>query len=359
MNELVALALTGQAFVDELRRTWDAGDAVLPVDVRLPHAAQARVVDRQGASAIVDGTGRSALTNGRPVEPGDALVMTTSGTTGEPKAAVHTHDSIRASAVRTSERLAVTRDDIWLACLPVAHIGGFSVISRALLAETDLIAHDSFDVGAVESSGATLVSLVSRALQQIDPSVFRMILLGGAAPPADRPANVIATYGSTETGSGIVYEREPLRDVELRVSDGQLFVKSPTLFRCYRDGTTPVVDGWFPTGDAASLDGGILQVFGRIGDVINTGGEKVWPVTVESALRTHRAVKDALVFGVADNQWGQRVVARIELHTGSEQPTLEELRTHVKQTLPAYAAPKTVEVVEQLPRTQSGKVKRA
>ena len=109
----------------------------------------------------------------------------TSGTTGAPKGVVLTHDAVVASAVASSARLDVTADDHWLACLPLSHVGGLSVVTRALHTGTRLTVIGGFDVDAVERSDATLVSLVSTALHRIDASRFRTILLGGARPPSD------------------------------------------------------------------------------------------------------------------------------------------------------------------------------
>src|SRR5437879_3032321 len=149
-----------------------------------------------------------------PVEDGDALVVATSGTTGEPKGVVLTHDAVEASARATSDRLAVDpARDTWLSYLPLAHIGGLSVVTRALVTGTPL----TFDVEA----GATLVSLVPTQLRRLDARAFRTIVLGGAAPPEDRPANCVVTYGMTETGSGVVYDGVPLAGVQVRAVAGE------------------------------------------------------------------------------------------------------------------------------------------
>jgi O-succinylbenzoic acid--CoA ligase len=361
MRRLVALALTGPRFVDELQRAWQNGDAILPVDTRLPMPLQQQTVEALGASEIITNDDRAMLKNGIPVEDDDALVIATSGTTGTPKGVVHTHHSILASAVRTSEMLDVTSNDHWLCCIPVAHIGGLSVVMRATLTNTPLTIHPSFDAIAVSNAakdGVTLVSLVLAAMRRIDTDLFRTIVLGGAAAPEDLPANVMPTYGMTETGSGIVYGKRPLRDVEIRINDNtEIEVKSPTLFRCYRDGTDPKNNGWFRTGDAGEFIDNTLRVHGRIDHVINTGGEKVWPESVEAALRTHEEIHDARVFGEPHPEWGQQVVAEVELR-GDRQPTLDELRDHVKQTLPAFAAPKRLRVIDKIERTASGKIRR-
>lgn len=359
MHELVAIDLEpSPAFVAALEDIWNAGDAALPVDHRLPHTAKAELYAAAEPTVVLDERGRQRV-SGRPVEPGDALVVATSGTTGTPKAAVLTHEAVAASATITSAALDVdARTDHWLCCLPVAHIGGLSVITRALLTGTGLTVLPAARTEAIDTaveSGATLVSLVVAALDRVDAHRFRRILLGGSAIPTERPANTVATYGMTETGSGVVYEGWALEGVELRAEDDQIFVRSPTALRCYRDGTDPKsADGWLPTGDGGSIDpDGRLQVSGRIGDVINTGGEKVWPAQVERALTTLGL--DAAVVGRPDPEWGQVVTVVMEA-APSPTPSLDELRDRLRDSLAPYALPRSIEVVDALPRTALGKV---
>jgi O-succinylbenzoic acid--CoA ligase len=360
---LVAIDLPGgPEFVTALRREWEAGNAVLPVDRRLPPPARSALLAAMAPAFLVDGDGRHSLPGGREVEDGDALVMATSGSTGTPKGAVLTHAAIAASAAATTRRLGITEADTWLACLPLSHVGGLSVVTRAILTGTELVVHDGFDaarVAAAAQAGATAVSLVPTALQRIDPAQFRVIVLGGARPPADRPPNAHTTYGLTETGSGVVYDGWPLDGVDVRVTDdGEILLRCPMLLRCYRDGSTPLdTDGWLHTGDLGHWQrDGRLHVVGRRGDLIVTGGENVWPDPVEAVLGGHPAVTEVAVAGVADPEWGQRVVAWV-VPDGAP-PTLAELRAHVIATMPAFCAPKELRVVSRLPRTALGKVQR-
>ena len=360
MPKLTALNLPGSPdFVQALQSVWERGDAVFPLDRRLPVAAQRSMLQGFGVATVISEDGETALSDGEPIEPGDALVIATSGSSGPPKAAVLTHAAVEASARATSERLQVTDNDHWLACLPLAHVGGLSVITRSLITGTTLTVIDGFDTDVVSASEATLVSLVSTALQRIDPSLFRAIVLGGARPPADRPRHCIATYGLTETGSGIVYNGKPLNSVEIEIRDGEVHVRGPMLLRCYRDGTSPLTsDGWLPTGDLGFLrDDGSLHVEGRRGDVINTGGEKVWPDDVERQLIQHPDIHDVAVTGLPDNEWGQIVAAFVV----SARPnlSLDEIREHCRAQLPGYALPKQLELVEAIPRTALGKVRRS
>jgi O-succinylbenzoic acid--CoA ligase len=257
----------------------------------------------------------------------------------------------------------VTGEDVWLACLPLSHVGGLSVVARAILTDTRLVVHDGFDADAVNDAavgGATLVSLVPTALRRIQSGQFRRVVLGGSRPPASLPDNVVTTYGMTETGSGIVYDGYPLDGVELRVdSPGEIHVRCPMLFRGYRDGASPLVDGWFATGDLGEIgDDGRLTVHGRRADIIITGGENVWPAVVEAALIAHPSVREIAVAGVTDVEWGQRVVAWVVPTDGAIPPTLESIRSIAGQTLPMYMAPKEIRLVQSLPTTSSGKVRR-
>ena len=319
----------------------------------LSSIAPDRIIDESGVRRL-DGAG---------VEAGDALVVATSGTTGRPRGVVLTHDAVSASALATSARLDVTPADTWLACLPLSHVGGLSVVTRSIVTGVPLIVHDGFDAAAVSVAardGATLVSLVPTALLRIDPRLFRRVVLGGTRPPAALPDNVVVTYGMTETGSGIVYDGHPLDGVELRVDDeSEVHVRCPMLLRTYRDGTSPLVDGWFATGDLGEIDGdGRLIVHGRRTDMIITGGENVWPSVVEEALNSHPSVREVAVAAVADPEWGQRVVAWIVPADPTSPPTLESIRSMVGESLPMYMAPREVRLVQHLPITSSGKVRR-
>jgi O-succinylbenzoic acid--CoA ligase len=378
--ELVALDLPGGAgFVDALRAIWDTGDAVAPLDPRLPPVARQAVLAALRPHRLVASDGEiHALNDGRPVEVGDAVVLATSGTSGEPKGVVLTHEALLASAMATSKRLGVDGSaDSWLACLPLAHIGGLSVVTRALLTDTPLTVIPSFDAEVVERIGrsgqATLVSLVATALGRLDPSVFKTILLGGSRMPEAQALapNVVVTYGMTETGSGVVYDGVPLDDVEVAIDhfgdvgeDGEILLRAPMLMRCYRDGSTGRVMGpdgtstWLSTGDAGSFTPeGSLLVYGRIADVISTGGEMVWPDAVERVLAEHAGVVDVAVWKRPDPEWGERVVAWVVPGQASP-PTLDALKELVANSIGPWAVPKELVVVEDLPRTSSGKVKR-
>lgn len=367
MSQLVALDLPGGlAFVEALRRVWDRGDAAFPVDQRLPAPARSELLARMAPASIVGPDGDETRAPGAPapLARGDALVVATSGTTGEPCGVVLTHEGLAAHARAVHRRLAVDRStDRWLACLPLNHVGGLGVVVRAVLDDVGLDVEPAFDARSVASSpdrrGTTLVSLVPAALDRVEPIGFRWVVLGGSGDARSRPPNVVHTYGLTETGGGVVYGGVPLDDVEVHLVDGEVHLRGPSVLRCYRDGTDPRThDGWLPTGDLGRWVDGRLAVLGRRGDLVVTGGENVWPTTVEAAVRTHPRVADVAVLGRADPDWGQRVVAVVVPVAGGVPPTLDDLRGHVKERLPAYAAPRELVLVDKLPRTALGKIRR-
>jgi len=389
MGRLVALAIPGgPEYPAAIRRIWDDGDAIAPLDDRLPPGQAERhlAILRPGAVLEPGGTIRERP-GGWPTEEGDAVVIATSGTSGRPKAAIHSHESVAASARAIGDALAVDSErDRWLACLPLAHIGGLSVVMRSIVTGTPVEVHPRFEAEATIDAarrGATLVSLVTRALNQVPAELFRTILIGGAAPPPDRPDNVIATYGMTETGSGVVYEWGSgearrsllLEGLEVTVGDpttgartgpvpgaeGEIHLRGPMLFRGYRDEPDPfVAGGWFPTGDLGRWSGdGRLVVDGRRGDVIVTGGEKVWPEPVERLLGARDDIAEVAVIGRPDPDWGHRVTAVIVVADGRPTPALGDLRETVLAELPSWAAPKGLEVVDALPRTSLGKIRRS
>ncbi|HYI62098.1 MAG TPA: fatty acid--CoA ligase family protein [Acidimicrobiales bacterium] len=382
MGRLVAVVAEGSpGFVTALRRVWEDGDAVLPLDPRLPGPARDRLLAALRPAALLDPDpgGRDgeevALDAGAPpVEAGDALVVPTSGTTGQPKGVVLTHDAVVAHARAVHARLEVTGADRWLACLPLAHVGGLGVVTRALVDGVGLDLLPRFEEAAVAAArdrGATLTSLVPTALDRVGAEGWRWVVLGGAADTAAaRPANVVRTWGLTETGGGIAYDGAPLAGVEVAAVGGELWVRSPTLLRGYRrpDGTVedPRRDrpgggpGWLPTGDAGEVrDDGTVVVWGRQGDMIVTGGENVWPEAVEAVLRRVPGVAEVAVAGRPDPGWGQRVEAWVVPSDPASAPTLDALRAAVAAELAPWAAPRALHLVAALPRTALGKVRRS
>jgi O-succinylbenzoic acid--CoA ligase len=327
----------------------------------------------------------SPLRIGDAIDDDVALVVATSGTTGTPKGAMLTADALTASASATHDRLG--GPGRWLLALPPYHIAGVQVLVRSVLAGTvpvELDVSSGFEVAQLPSavlqlgSGRRYVSLVAAQLAKalIDPAAtaalasLDAVLIGGG--PAPRPVlnaaaaagiSVIRTYGMSETAGGCVYDGVPLEGVRVRVdADGRIVIGGATLAKGYRNPVDPDPfgePGWFRTEDIGVLDdSGVLTVLGRADEAISTGGLTVLPQPVEAALRTHPAVAECAVFGIADDRLGQRVVAAVVVANGCAAPTLEALRSHVADTLEVTAAPRELHIVDALPMRGIGKVDR-
>ncbi len=367
----------GPDWIALIADAWDRGAAVLPLDARLPSSERADIVRLARPTMVLDGGAWTRIRDGVSAD-GLALVVHTSGTAGVPKLVEFERPSIDAAVASSSLALGATSRDRWVCCLPVAHVGGLLVLLRAILLGAPVVVHERFETAAIASTEADFVSVVPTMLRRllddgVDLSAFRAMLVGGAAleddlraRATDVGATLVETYGLTETCGGVVYDGRPLPGTEVRVADGSgIELRGPTLMRGYRldpDRTAAAFaeDGWLRPGDAGAIEpDGTLRVFGRVDDLINSGGEKVWPQEVEAALVTHPAVADVAVAGAPDPSWGQRVVAFVVPADPDRPPALEHLRDHASTTVARFKAPHEIVLVDRLPRTASGKVRRA
>ena len=365
MRKLVGIDIPLSAqFVTALQDIWNAGDCAFPIDQRLAQKQKAQFVEEFFVDEIVTTEGHSVLgTRGSNIADNDAVLFTTSGSSGTPKGVIHTHDSLRANADIVARHFGDTSQMHWLACLPPSHVGGFGVISRALIWNCQLTTLPQFDAEQVESAarrGTTHTSLVATALGRINSQLFQRILLGGAKPPPNLPPNVTTTYGLTETMGGVVYGRTALSGVEVSISEEQeILVRGPVLMNRYYQqqiGHPIDVDGWLHTGDLGSMSvDNQLSVTGRRSELIISGGENIWPEAVEAALTSHPDVSDVCVVGIDDQEWGQRAVAFIVPTKTSQTHSLAEWRDHVAETLPRFMAPRQVVLVDSIPRGALGK----
>jgi len=368
MRKLVGIDIPLSAeFVRALQDIWNAGNCAFPIDQRLVQKQKAQLVDEFFVDEIVTTEGRSVLgAQGSTIAENDAVLFTTSGSSGTPKGVIHTHDSLQANADIVAQYFGDTSQMHWLACLPPSHVGGFGVISRALIWNCQLTTLPQFDAGQVDSlarQGVTHTSLVATALQRINSELFERILLGGAKPPPNLPPNVTTTYGLTETMGGVVYNRTALSGVEISISEEQeILVRGPVLMNRYHQQQLahPIdFDGWLHTGDLGSMSvDNQLSVTGRRSELIISGGENIWPEAVEAALASHADVSDVCVVGIDDHEWGQRVVAFIVPTKTSQTHSLVEWRDHVAETLPRFMAPRQVVLVDSIPRSALGKPQR-
>jgi len=323
--------------------------------------------------------------------PADAAaIVFTSGTTGEPRAAILTRAALLASAEASAANLGWFDDDCWLLAMPIARVGGLSILTRCLAARRTVALLSGFDAaqfpGHVDRHRATLVSLVPAMLDRVltahlqwrPPEFLRAMLIGGAAAPnalleraGERRLPIIITYGCTESCSQVVatpYESRfeaarcgagrPLRGAQVRVVGGRVEIRGPMRMAGYAG--EPPLDPrqWFDTGDLGEFDTeGFLHVTGRAGDLIVTGGEKVHPAEVERALEAFPGVVAAGVFGVADGTWGQVVAAAVVV--SGEAIDDSALAAFLVTRLAAHKLPRRICLVPALPQTDAGKLDRA
>jgi O-succinylbenzoic acid--CoA ligase len=379
-GDVVAVDLPpGPAWLDLAREVWDAGAALFPIDHRLPPVEAAALLRGARPTVLVSADGRGRREDGVPARSDLSLVVHTSGTAGEPKLVEFNHAAVEAAVRSSALALEATAFDPWLCCLPLAHVGGLLVLLRGVLLGAPVAVHPRFDPEAIAAEpDVAFTSVVPTMLVRlldasIDLGRFRAILVGGARLPSGlreraegAGARIVPTYGLTESCGGVVYDGSPLPGTEIRIDAlGGIELRGPTLMLGYRfdaDGTTRAFtsDGWLRPGDAGEIDAeGRLHVIGRIDGVINTGGEKVWPEEVESVLLEHPGVAEVAVGGRLDPEWGQRVVAWVVPAVPAAPPTLADLRDHVAASLPRHKAPRELVLVETLPRTGAGKVRRA
>jgi o-succinylbenzoate---CoA ligase len=370
----VALALpAGAQFCAALHACMLLGAVAVPIDLRL--AGDERRVRARTAKIVVeeplDGPPIEATHDPDPAEV--AALMHTSGTTAAPKPVSLSYGNWLASALGSAVALGLDQTDRWLCPLPLAHVGGLSILLRSAVYATTAVVHSRFEPEKVTAAltyptgAATMISLVATMLDRLldaglrEPPALRWALLGGGPIPSSlleraraQGVPVAPTYGMTEACSQIATFGWPLPGVELQVSArGEVLVRGPMISK-------PALahDGWLHTGDLGALDAsGRLNLRGRLSEVIVTGGENVAPAEVEEALLAHPAVADAAVYGRPDPEWGEAVIAAVVLRDGlAVEP--EELKIHCAQRLARFKVPKQFKFTQGLPRTASGKLVR-
>lgn len=326
----------------------------------------------------------------------------TSGTTGKPKGVTLTYRNFFMSAMASALNMGLSPGDNWLACLPLDHMGGFSILMRSVIYGTTMTLCEQFDPRTVREhlaeSGATLLSLVPTMLERLlsgeaSPAhQLRAVLLGGGpAPPGltERARRqgipVLRSYGMTETCSQIV--TAPLRDPDtppaasgkvlpfssIKILNtkgaecpagvtGEIVVSGPTIMEGYWRNPTAtnstIIQGWLHTGDYGHLDdAGYLYVEARREDLIVTGGENVSPEEVETVIRRTPGVQDVCVVGIPDPHWGEAVSAAVVPEPGAELDA-GILRSTRYDDLAPFKHPKHYLIVKAIPKTALGKPER-
>lgn len=382
---LHAVLLNGVAdagrLLEPLARALDGtGPAILPVDSSLPAARIRQLIDAfRPAAVIAAGGGARTRSGAAGVAAETAVVIGTSGSTGQPKGVELSAAALAHSARASLARAGARPGERWLACLPASHVAGLQVLVRSLLSGTEPVVAAQARARAVDDAadaGCAHVSVVPTQLVRLlgaDGGAralarYRCVLVGGAAAGAAvlkeaRAAGiaVVTTYGMSETCGGCVYDGMPLDGVTARAGPGgRLRIAGPVLMNRYHGRpdltAAALIDGEFVTSDLGRVAAdGRVTVRGRADDVINTGGHKVVPGEVAAAVATCPGVREVVVVGRADPEWGERVTAVVVPADPDNPPGLELVRTHVRGRLPRYACPSEVVLTEAIPVLPSGK----
>lgn len=325
-----------------------------------------------------------------------ATIMFTSGTTGPQKAVPQTFNNHKASAQSCHETVGFTRESRWLAVLPIYHISGLSIIIRSMLYGFTVYLKEKFDpqaiLSCIQHKHITHLSLVPQTLTRLmdeglnQPFNIEKILLGGAkldvgfiAQALKYQLPIYNSFGMTETCSQFltaspkVLQRRPNTvgcpsgNQRIKIKDankqghGVLYVKGENVMNGYifPESVNPSMfddDGYFNTGDIASIEEGYITIYDRRKDLIISGGENIYPFEIESKAKSLLGVSDAMCVGATDEIWGEVPVLYIVSETG--EAILPELNHYLNVHLAKYKHPKRIYIVSALPYTSTGKLQR-
>ncbi len=382
------------------------GAVLLPLNWRLAAAELAHILTHAGAGHLLHGAELEGLAQQvRPqvtfkpgpadgVEVGDVMLVYTSGTTGQPKGALHTSAGMAANIAAALAVQPMAPGDRVLGMLPMFHVGGLCIqVLPALAAGAELLLHPRFtpdgffdELTRWRPTTTLMVPAVMRAVvehprwQQADLSALAYVNCGSQVVPRaligsfhQRGVAVSQVYGSTESGpvsialppdrarshAGQVGWPAPGVSVQL-APDGEVLLRAPNLLRCYHRHATPAFDaqGWFHTGDLAVVHAdGAYEIVGRGKDLIISGGENIHPAEIENVVLEDTAVADCAVVGMADARWGEVPVLVVQMQPGR---TLDRaaLQARLGERLARFKHPQRVVELADLPRTALGKVPR-
>jgi fatty-acyl-CoA synthase len=346
--------------------------------------------------ALAAGTSAPAPQHASPEAP--VLLVSTSGTTGGPKAAVHTQANLLANMRIAAAVQELGANDTVLTVLPMFHVGGLCIQTLpALLAGARVVLHARFHPGetlaAIARERPTLTLLVPATMKAViehpqwqatDLSSLRALWTGSSLIPAPlieafhaRGVPVCNVYGATETGPFSIALPPahamdhvgscgwPAPGIEARLGPplgeaAELQLRGPNVVaRYWPDVAACDAQGWFATGDLAQRDAdGSWRIVGRVKDLIISGGENIHPAEIEELLAQHPAVAECAAFALPDARWGEAVAVAIVI-APQAQATEEELAAFLQQRLARFKVPRKWLFVEELPKTALGKVQRA
>ncbi|WP_010532314.1 o-succinylbenzoate--CoA ligase [Lentibacillus jeotgali] len=324
-------------------------------------------------------------------------IIYTSGTTGFPKGVVHTYGNHWWSATGSVLNLGLSKQDKWLAAVPMFHVSGLSILLRSVIYGIPVYMLEKYDKQqfheALMKKGVTIASVVTMMVRDLInqlgdnryPDTLRCLLLGGGPAPESllekakaRQVPVFQSYGMTETSSQIVTlspgkalekigsSGKPLFPAQLKINapDGQvgeIYVKGPMVTKGYFNNEQAtkksIEDGWLATGDLGYTDWeGFLYVVDRRKDLIISGGENIYPTEIEKTLSAMEGIREVGVIGRSDEKWGQIPVAFIAAEDPAVPP--DEILAFAERYLAGYKVPKEIYFLDCLPRNASNKLVR-
>jgi fatty-acyl-CoA synthase len=380
------------------------GAIFLPINYRLAEAEITAI----RADAVNWGQTPSSLRNDPRSDPNlPCLLVYTSGTTGEPKGALHSQEALLANARASWAAHQMTADDLVLSTLPLFHVGGLCIQTLpALLMGATVLLHDRFDANAwldaVQAHKPTLSLVVPATMKAIqaapawattDLTSLRGVMAGSSTIPRHlieafhaRGIPVGQIYGTTETGpvsavlpfskaishAGLAGWPHADCTIELHHQNeqgvGEVVIRASNLMTGYWSefnwGQTLINSEGFNTGDLGCIHpDGCLEIVGRSKDMLISGGENIYPAEIENALLAHPDIKECAVIGVPDQEWGEIPVAYIVLkNTGRDAPQAKldmALRAFLVERIAKFKLPKRFVVLEALPKSALGKVLKA
>ena len=377
-------------FIIDLFAIWNVGASVFPINITLSQNEINEQLNFIGCRVLDDPIRKAEESDKNSAwkkytSGSNALLMFTSGSTGQFKVVQHTFQSLFSSANSIDKEINFSPNEKWLASLPFYRIGGFQIIMRAMLSGGTIcipkqVKTEEINLG-ISKYKPQYISLVNASIPSLleneEAKSAKAIFLGGGPVDSkiletglEKSLPLYKVYGSTETGSMITILNlkkhknkidsagQVVPGVNIKIEDDEVLVKSESLFNEYyrnHELTIQRLTGdWYYTGDSGYLDKeGFLYIKGRIDNLIVSGGEKIDPAEIEMTLIGLESIKSAKVFGIPDDKWGEKVCAAI---LATDELDFDKLKKILKKYLSAYKIPKEIKKVDHFPVDEMGKL---
>lgn len=418
-NNIAIIGYNSIEYVIAIYSLWKLGAIPVPINTRLKDNEIKTIINSSNCDIIIldenfsntllglnsikmliksDGEECNISNKAKPDDV--AVIIHTSGSSGTPKGVEITNNNLYQSYLVAAQAFNFSSKDTFLASLPFYHIGGFSIINRALLSGGSLVLPKSLKqediANSLKKHNPTIVSFVPTMLKrfiekEVDPNKDLRFLFLGGGPSSDELINsasknqwpIVKVYGSSETTAMITAcsddelkmnpssAGKPFDGIEIKILDeaksyvdnnvvGEIAIKSPTIARGYLNDSKiwneKFYNDFYLSGDYGYLDeNGLLFVVARRTDLILSGGENISPREIESYLNEHSEITDSFVFPIDDSEWGQIPVAIVVTKENSTL-TKDDVINYIKSKISSYKIPKQILILDKIPKTELGKV---